>query len=158
MQCIPADVQAKVAGAAAGYSVWRWLQIRHAKRACAIDYVLSSDGTICYGLALPAGVTLPRLGFRFRPAEAKRGAGLGSPAIYVDASNGDILEVEVPGKGTIGDVIVAAQLPIHSGELLGLPGRIIVCISGLVVAVLSVTGAVIWRKKRRHRVARHPSR
>lgn len=91
---------------------------------------------------------------RFRPPGSKRGAGLGSPAIYVDAQDGHVLGIEVPGEGTIGDLIVAAQLPIHSGELLGLTGRIVVCISGIVVAVLSVTGAVIWWRKRTPRVSK----
>lgn len=38
-------------------------------------------------------------------------------------------------------------LPLHTGNIIGLPGRILVCLLGLAVAVLSVTGALIWRRK-----------
>jgi uncharacterized iron-regulated membrane protein len=45
-----------------------------------------------------------------------------------------------------------AQFPLHSGRILGLPGRILISIMGLVVAMLSVTGIVIWARKRRTRL------
>lgn len=45
-----------------------------------------------------------------------------------------------------------AQFPLHSGRILGMPGRILVSLLGLVVAMLSLTGIVIWAKKRRSRV------
>ncbi|MNF82050.1 hypothetical protein D3C84_643460 [compost metagenome] len=39
-------------------------------------------------------------------------------------------------------------MPLHSGRILGLPGRILVSFMGLMVAMLSLTGIVIWLKKR----------
>ena len=45
-----------------------------------------------------------------------------------------------------------AQFPLHSGRILGLPGRILVSLLGLAVAMLSLTGVVIWMRKRRSRV------
>jgi uncharacterized iron-regulated membrane protein len=47
---------------------------------------------------------------------------------------------------------VQAQFPLHSGRIVGLPGRILISIMGLVVAALSVTGVVIWWRKRRARL------
>jgi len=44
---------------------------------------------------------------------------------------------------------VQAQFPVHSGRILGLPGRILISVMGLVVAMLSVTGVVIWLRKRK---------
>lgn len=41
-----------------------------------------------------------------------------------------------------------AQFPLHSGRILGLPGRIFISVMGLLVATLSVTGVIIWQKKR----------
>jgi uncharacterized iron-regulated membrane protein len=43
--------------------------------------------------------------------------------------------------------------PFHSGQIIGLPGRILISMTGLAVAVLSVTGVMIWAKKRRGRRA-----
>lgn len=45
-----------------------------------------------------------------------------------------------------------ARFPLHSGRILGLPGHILISAMGLVVAVLSVTGVVIWWRKRRARL------
>jgi len=52
------------------------------------------------------------------------------------------------GEGSAGDVFLQAQYPLHSGRILGLTGRIVVSVTGLVVA-MSVTGVLIWLKKRR---------
>lgn len=53
-------------------------------------------------------------------------------------------------------VALAAQAeaadPLHSGRILGLPGRILISVMGLVVAMLSVTGIAIWARKRRARL------
>ena len=58
----------------------------------------------------------------------------------------------LPWVGTAADIFVQAQFPLHSGRIVGLPGRILISIMGLVVAALSVTGVVIWWRKRRARV------
>jgi uncharacterized iron-regulated membrane protein len=86
-----------------------------------------------------------------------RESGLGPPWIVVDAASGAVLSAQVPGEGSVGDIVLRTQFPIHSGRILGLPGRILVSIAGLGVALLSVTGVVIWYRKRRarlHRIAR----
>jgi uncharacterized iron-regulated membrane protein len=46
-----------------------------------------------------------------------------------------------------------SQFPLHSGRILGLPGRILISAMGIVVAMLSLTGIVIWLRKRRYRKA-----
>lgn len=58
---------------------------------------------------------------------------------------------EQPWAGTAADVFVQIQFPLHSGRILGLPGRILISIMGLVVALLSVTGVYIWLKKSKAR-------
>lgn len=45
------------------------------------------------------------------------------------------------------------MFPLHSGRILGLPMRILVSLSGIVVAILSATGVVVWWKKRSGRRA-----
>jgi len=45
-----------------------------------------------------------------------------------------------------------AQFPLHSGRILGIPGRVLISAMGLLVAMLSITGLVIWAKKRAVRV------
>ena len=36
------------------------------------------------------------------------------------------------------------MLPIHSGQVVGLPGRILICITGLVVAMLVTSPLPTW--------------
>ena len=81
-------------------------------------------------------------------------AGVGTPYLYYDSATGRPAGERLPWKGTAADIFVQAQFPLHSGRILGLPGRILISFTGLVVAALSVTGVVIWAKKRKARVAR----
>lgn len=85
------------------------------------------------------------------------GPGLGQPIVYIDDSTGTILREDVPGKGTAGDTILRLQFPLHSGQIAGLIGRIVVSVLGVVVAMLSVTGVLIWARKQRARM-RRPTR
>lgn len=75
--------------------------------------------------------------------------GLGNRWLYFDASNGSPVGAYLPGEGTAGDVFHQLQYPLHSGQIAGLPGRILICVTGLAVAVLSITGILIWLRKRR---------
>ena len=74
-------------------------------------------------------------------------AGLGNAWIYWDAATGKRLSAQIPGKGTAGDIFMQVQFPLHSGRILGLGGRILISTVGVAVAVLSVTGLLIWLKK-----------
>ena len=64
---------------------------------------------------------------------------------------GALLGERQPWKGTAADIFVQAQFPLHSGRILGLPGRILISFMGVVVAMLSVTGVIIWWRKRASR-------
>lgn len=88
----------------------------------------------------------------YAPGEDHGDAGLGNPWIYVDSRSGELAGAHVPGTGSAGDIFLQAQFPLHSGRIIGLPGRILVSLLGLAVAGLSLTGLVIWAKKRRSRV------
>lgn len=74
--------------------------------------------------------------------------GLGPTYVYIDATTGALIEKTVPGQGTGGDVFAALQLPMHSGQVAGLPTRLMVFFAGFATAGLSITGVVIWARKR----------
>lgn len=80
--------------------------------------------------------------------------GLGHPHIYLDSISGEVLRADIPGRGSAGDVFLHWQLPLHSGRIIGLPGQILMAISGIAVSILAVLGVVIWWRKRRARVQR----
>lgn len=78
-------------------------------------------------------------------------AGAGNKRLYYDQQSLVYLGERLPWSGTADDIFVQAQFPLHSGRILGLPGRVLISIMGLVVAVLSVTGFYICYKKRSSR-------
>lgn len=88
----------------------------------------------------------------FFPVTAGHGAGgVGHKALFFDGHTGERLGEFIPWQGTAADIFVQAQFPLHSGRILGLPGRILISIMGIVVAMLSVTGVIIWWRKRQTR-------
>jgi uncharacterized iron-regulated membrane protein len=110
-----------------------------------------------HGIHLPAGAVFYSpaynvygVGF-FTPGKAHGDGGLGNPWLYYDGETGAAAGAEVPGSGSAGDIFMQAQFPLHSGRIAGVPGRILVSLMGLVVAGLSVTGVVIWARKRASR-------
>lgn len=93
----------------------------------------------------------------FSPAQRGLASTLGSRVVYVDGLDGRILGTRVPGGGSAGDVFMQLQYPLHSGKIVGLPGRIAICVTGIVVAMLSITGGIIWLRRRRGQRAHSPS-
>src|SRR5450830_1981718 len=110
------------------------------------------------GLTDPAGgifysgmFGLYGVGF-FQPGNDHGDVGLGNAWLYFDATTGAPSGNRIPGTGTAGDLFIQAQFPLHSGRILGLPGRIMISFMGALVAMLSVTGVIIWLRKRQARV------
>jgi uncharacterized iron-regulated membrane protein len=88
----------------------------------------------------------------FHPGDDHGAGGVGPAQLYYDSEDGHPIGQRLPWVGTAADVFVQAQFPLHSGRIVGMPGRILISVMGLVVAALSVTGVVIWWRKRRARV------
>jgi uncharacterized iron-regulated membrane protein len=112
------------------------------------------------GVTAPAGgifyaspFNVYAVGF-FEPDNSHGDGSLGNPWLYFDATTSTPLGGEIPGQGSAGDIFLQAMFPLHSGRIAGLPGRILVSLMGLAIATLSVTGMVIWARKRKARQAR----
>ncbi|MGK8708338.1 PepSY-associated TM helix domain-containing protein [Metapseudomonas otitidis] len=73
--------------------------------------------------------------------------------LFFDGADGRLIGAEVAGRGTPGERFYRLQAPIHGGRIAGLPGRIVIALLGLAIAGLSVTGVVIWWRKRQARRA-----
>jgi uncharacterized iron-regulated membrane protein len=87
----------------------------------------------------------------YEPGKDHGDGGLGNPSFYYDGKSAAPVGADLPGRGSAGDVFMQLQFPLHSGRILGLPGRIAITLLGLIVALLSATGVVIWAKKRKAR-------
>ncbi len=68
--------------------------------------------------------------------------------LWIDAHDGRLLTRRVPQDQGAAERILAWQFPLHSGEALGMPGRLAVCAVGLTPTVLAVSGYLMWRRKR----------
>lgn len=90
----------------------------------------------------------------FTPQNDRDDDGIGNEVLYLDGDTGAVVGDKVPGQGSMGDVFMQLQLPLHSGRILGTPGRVLMSFMGVFVAALSVTGLVIWVRKRRARRVR----
>jgi uncharacterized iron-regulated membrane protein len=73
--------------------------------------------------------------------------GLGNSWIYLDGVDGHLVGSRIPGTGTTGDSLFLAQLPIHSGRLAGLPGKIFIALTGLLLVVLAFRYIVVASKQ-----------
>lgn len=87
---------------------------------------------------------------------------LGAPRLYLDDVDGRELMAVEPGRGTAGDLALNLPLPLHSGRIAGMPGRIAIAVAGIVVVMLGITGTIIWWKKRAgwraHAMKKHSTR
>ncbi|MDH7797107.1 MULTISPECIES: PepSY-associated TM helix domain-containing protein [unclassified Beijerinckia] len=88
----------------------------------------------------------------FERGDSHGTGGVGPEFLTFDQGDGRFLGRRTPWKGTAADIFVQAQFPLHSGRILGIPGRILISLVGLVCAALAITGVVIWYRKRRARI------
>ncbi|MDY7026052.1 MAG: PepSY-associated TM helix domain-containing protein [Pseudomonadota bacterium] len=71
-----------------------------------------------------------------------------SVQISFDAGSGELLhQYRNYAQGGLGDTVTEWLIAFHTADVWGLPFRIFVTILGLVIAMLSVTGVIIWWRK-----------
>lgn len=56
-------------------------------------------------------------------------------------------------QGTPTDKVLMLQLPIHSGKIVGTAGQAIIMVGGIMTVAMSVTGLVIWWRRRQARIS-----
>jgi uncharacterized iron-regulated membrane protein len=77
----------------------------------------------------------------------------GRRLIAIDAKSDIILDDFHAASGTAADQIMVWQYPLHSGKAFGWTGRIIIFVSGIVVTIFSITGILLWWRKRKARLS-----
>jgi uncharacterized iron-regulated membrane protein len=71
--------------------------------------------------------------------------------VIFDARTGELRHVLLPSGQYAGNTVSNWLYALHMGNVFGLPYRIFVCMLGLAIAMLSVTGVYVWWKKRNAR-------
>ena len=68
--------------------------------------------------------------------------------IMVDAQTGAI-QTEAAAAGGFAAFYLGAQHGLHGGSIFGLPGRLLIFLSGLCLAFLTVSGLLVWARRQR---------
>lgn len=85
------------------------------------------------------------------PYEAKGGA----TVIAIDANTGAFKGLHLPTGQHSGDTVSHWLVKLHMARVFGMPYKIFVCTLGMIIILLSVTGLVIWSKKRNAKRVMH---
>lgn len=103
-------------------------------------------------IGLPSG---PRGAYRASLREPGDRSERGSTVIFVDPRTREVLRRADRSTQTGGDMFLAWQRFVHTGEGLNIVWRMLICIVGLLPGLLVVTGTTMWlRQRRRAAVAR----
>ncbi|WP_406828177.1 PepSY-associated TM helix domain-containing protein [Microbulbifer sp. ARAS458-1] len=119
---------------------------------------ISPDMAVTIGEEVfPGGVLkriyLPRnsedsYGVTFR-AEGEAWTNYGASFARLDQYTGEVLLTQKVTEIPLGNKILRWQFPLHNGDALGIVGRWLVLLAGLVPALLFGTGLYLWWQKRR---------
>jgi len=71
--------------------------------------------------------------------------------VFIDPYSGTVLRRIDASTRTAGDNFLALQRNLHSGERLGIIGRIVICFFGLLPLLFLISGTTMWLKQRRVR-------
>lgn len=67
--------------------------------------------------------------------------------VFVDQFSGAVIEVRPNRAPSAGDEASEAVERLHTGEMLGIPGRALMTLGSLMLAVMTITGAVLgWKR------------
>jgi uncharacterized iron-regulated membrane protein len=72
----------------------------------------------------------------------------GNTTIRIDTDTGRLIGFDAPVSDEPGDIFDTWLIYLHFGSVGGITYRILICITGVLTAILCVTGVIIWWKKR----------
>ena len=111
---------------------------------------------------IPASVTFDRahglFGVAFTHSGRMEYSGLGPVTYYVDDRTGRLVYIDSPYADSGGRKLERSLYPLHSGQVFGLVTRWLVMLLGVAIVEMSVTGLIVWWKKRGPRVAQRKAR
>jgi uncharacterized iron-regulated membrane protein len=74
--------------------------------------------------------------------------------VWIDACDGGILATDEASAGPVGDAFFNWLLPIHSGEWLGMPGRLLSWLSALALVLMGGLGYFLWLTRLKNQLRR----
>jgi uncharacterized iron-regulated membrane protein len=103
-------------------------------------------------------VQMPRYGGLYVVALGVAGDRLAGErnSVSVDPWNGKIVSASFSTDLTARERSMITNEAIHTGEIFGMPSRIIVTLAGILLPVQALSGIVIWLRRRKNANARLP--
>lgn len=92
--------------------------------------------------------------FFARPGFREEAFNIGLERIFIDSADGRLISHQSYLNGTAADKFLGMQFSLHTGQILGLPGRILICLSAAMTVAMVWTGIMLWRRKVRSSVRR----
>ena len=81
-----------------------------------------------------------------QPGELREGSG--ATRVTVDALHGKIIKIRDPLKASKEALFYSYFFPLHSGEIFGTIGKIIISFVGLLPLLFAISGTLIWLRRR----------
>ncbi|HEY6339645.1 MAG TPA: PepSY-associated TM helix domain-containing protein [Candidatus Sulfotelmatobacter sp.] len=96
-------------------------------------------------------VQMPRYGGAYRvslddPQDRVAGA---RNLMVIDRCSGDVISSSRSSDLLLAERILAANEAIHTGEVLGMPSRILACLTSVAVPVQVISGLLLWLRRRK---------
>ncbi len=109
--------------------------------------VAAIPGSRFVGTTFPSAEDASYYAWVRAPGELYRG-GYGGSLVIVDANDGSIRGAWPANEAGFGAAVIGSFYPLHTGEGLGLAGRILALAVGLWLAVMIVVGLLLWWRRR----------
>lgn len=118
------------------------LATRHmAQQAATHGFTINRPGALIYRRAL--GV------YYYRVHSSRDVVSYGETTVAIDATTGELVGVDIPTGHSAGNTFTSWIKALHTASVFGWPWKVMVSVTGIVVVVLSLTGVMIWWRKRR---------
>lgn len=101
-------------------------------------------GAAPFDIPLPGPGELYEVGCRF-PEDRTPG---GRSMVFIDPYSGKVLNVESSRTAPAGTRIADMNRAIHTGDLFGIPSKIVMSIASLALVLLFVSGVAMWWKRK----------
>jgi uncharacterized iron-regulated membrane protein len=100
--------------------------------------------------AVPYRVQMPQYGGAYRvsldyPRDKVAGE---RNLVVIDQYSGDVIALTRSGELSSAERILAANEAIHTGAVLGMPGRIVAWMASIIVPVQVMSGVLLWLRRR----------
>jgi uncharacterized iron-regulated membrane protein len=125
-----------------------WVQAREQGRRLMAEQAAAGNFTVRNETGLSYDASRAVYRYSVNSSRDIRDAG-GGTAVVFDANTGGLRQMIAPSGMATGDTITQWLTSLHMAAVWGAPFKVFVSAVGLLVAMLSVTGTIIWLRKRK---------